>query len=450
MDYITTIIMGLLLYGVIIPLYFFSANYRLPKKNIILGVTVPHSHQQNPEVRVLSTLYLRRLRLVTLVSMALGIPIFFVPMSVQILIVLTVLLLYIVGGFLVYVRANRALMALKRRSGWQGTYTAPAVADFRAMEEKSRPLPRLLFLLPCLVAAIPLVPLIWEIIQGNVIWDTVIAYGLTVIWIPLIVVLGEAIRRQSAEIVGTISDLNVILTRVRRREYLRCMALVIWLLALTAVAVWFQTIVPDVFFVALILILSIVVVIYSFKAEFAVRRAQEKYTKLAGDTLAVDDDEYWLWGYFYHNKNDKRLIIKERVGMDMGLNLARPIGLALMLLAGLALLAMPFIGIWTVAEEFTPVQYNVEGTVVTVTHLRSRSFDLGEHFEAERIDVLPAGTRTRGTAVGTLRKGNFNFEGIGPAYALLHKDQPPFIVLTAEDGQVLVFNFEPVFEPLLR
>ncbi|MCL2563201.1 MAG: hypothetical protein FWE08_04115 [Oscillospiraceae bacterium] len=450
MDFLMTAMMGLILYAIMIPLYFFSANYRLPKKNIILGVTVPYAHHQDAEVEAISKIYLRRLRLVTLGCLVLGAPAFFVPMSVQILIMLTVLLLYIAGGFLVFVRANRALMTIKRQSGWQGTHTVPAVADFRAMEEKSRPLPRLLFILPCLVAAVPLVPLVQQVIQGRVVWDEVLAYALTVIWIPLILVLSEAIRRQNAEIVGAVSDLNVILTRIRRREYLRCMALTVWLLALTGLAIWFQTRVSEFFFLALMLILTVVVVVYAFKAEFAVRRAQEKYTKLVGDTLAVDDDEYWLWGYFYHNKNDKRLIIKERVGIDMGLNLAKPLGLICMLLAGLALIAMPLIGVWMVAEEFTPIEYSVEGNVVTAAHLTAREFDLGEHFEIDVIDVFPSGTRTMGTAIGTLRKGNFNFEGIGPAYALLHTDRPPFVVITAEDGQVLVFNFVAVFEPLLR
>jgi len=135
--------------------------------------------------------------------------------------------------------------------------------------------------------------------------------------------------------------------------------------------------------------------------------------------------------------------------MNMSLNLGRPVGLVLMLLSGVILLAMPLVGVWTMAEEFSPISYSVEGNVVTASHLWSRQFDLGENFEAELLDTLPTGIRTNGTSIGTLRRGNFTFQGIGSAWVLFHTDETPFIVLTRENGQVLIFNFDPAFEPLL-
>jgi len=450
MDMMMGFVMGLVLYGIMIPMYFFAANLRLPKKNIILGVTVPYAHHKDPAVEAVSAVYLGRIRVLTVISLVLGLPIFFVPGSVQILILLTVFLIFIAGDMVIFARSNRALATIKRQKGWaDAAPTVPAVADFRAMEEKNRPLPRLLFLLPCLVAAIPLVFLAPEIIQGTVDWGQVIGYGVTVITLPLLFVLGEAIRRQNAEIVGTNSDVNVVLTRIRRREYLRCMALCAWLLAITALLIWFQTVVSEFLFLGVIVVLSIVVTVYAFKAEFAVRRAQEKFTQLVGDTLSVDDDQYWLWGLFYYNRDDKRLMIKDRIGMNMSLNLGRPVGLVLMLLSGVILLAMPLVGVWTMAEEFSPISYSVEGNVVTASHLWSRQFDLGENFEAELLDTLPTGIRTNGTSIGTLRRGNFTFQGIGSAWVLFHTDETPFIVLTRENGQVLIFNFDPAFEPLL-
>ena len=445
------LVMGLILYGTMIFAYLFAANLRLPKKNIILGVTVPYAHHNEAAIESVSAVYLKRLRVLTGVSLLLGLPIFFVPMSVQIFICLTVLLLFIGGDMVIFVQANRALRTLKKQGGWsEVVHTTPSVADFRAMEEKSRPLPRLLFGLPCLVAAIPLVFLVPELIQGTVVWGQVIGYGVTFLMLPLMFALGEAIRRQNAEIVGANSDFNVVLTRIRRREYLRCMALCTWLLAITALFIWFQTSVSEFLFLGVIAVLTIVVVFYAFRAEFAVRRAQERFTKLVGDTLTVDDDEYWLWGLFYYNKNDKRFFIKDRIGINMSINMGRPLGLIAMLLSGVILLAMPLIGVWTMAEEFSPIRYEVDGHRVIVSHVITRQFDLGEHFEAELLDTLPSGTRTGGTSVGTLRSGNFNFQGIGPAWVLFHADQAPFIMLRGESGQVLIFNFDPVFEALLR
>ena len=451
-NFITLSIAWIIYYGTLIPIYFMAANQRLPKKNIILGVTVPYAHHDAPDVLAISAEFLRRLRILTLCLALLGIPLFFIPyMSIQFLIFLTLFLFLLLGDGFVFIQANRAMAALKQRSDWQETkHTVPAAADIRAMEEKSRPLPRLAFALPCLVAAIPLIPLVREIIQGDVVWIAFVAYALTAAFLPLLLILSEAIRRQNAEVVGTNSDLNVILTRIRRREYLRCMLLCMWLLALTAIGVWFQALVSELFFLALISILTIVIVVYAFRAEFAVRRAQEKFTKLAGDTLTVDDDAHWLWGMFYHNREDKRYFIKDRIGMNMSVNLGRMAGKITMLLTAVVLLSMPLIGVWMVAEEFSPIRYDLDGHVITVTHLRARQFDLGDDFEAELLDALPAGTRTMGSEIGTLRKGYFNFQELGPAYVTLHTDRPPFLVLTTAEGQVLVFNDDPVFAPLLR
>jgi len=449
MDMMTMFIMGAVLYGTMIPMYFFAANLRLPKKNIILGVTVPYAHHAEQAVEAVSARYLKRIRIMTVISLILGLPIFFVAISIQTFILLTVLLIYIAGDMVIFVGANRALKAVKRESNWaESAHTVPAVADFRAMEEKNRPISRLVFLLPCLVAAVPLVFIVPEIIQGTIEWGQVIGYGVIVATLPLIFVLGEAIRRQNAEIVGTNSDFNVILTRIRRREHLRCMALIAWMLALIALVIWFQTAVSEFLFIGVIVILTIVVMVYAFRAEFAVRRAQERFTKLVGDTLAVDDDEYWLWGLIYYNKDDKRLIIKDRIGINMSVNMGRPIGLILMLASALVLLAMPLIGVWVMAQEFSPIRYELEGNTVIVRHVTTRQFDLGEHFEVEFLDTLPSGTRTNGTAVGTLQSGHFNFRDIGSAWVLLHADQPPFILLTTEGGQRLIFNDDPVFAPL--
>ncbi|MCL2568211.1 MAG: hypothetical protein FWE12_02080 [Oscillospiraceae bacterium] len=453
MDMVMTLILGGTLLITLVPMYFFFANNRLPKKNIILGVTVPYAHHNAPEIGAVGAVYLNRLRLVTAVSAVFGLSMFFLPFwSIQIFILMTVLLFFILGTGLVFIQANRALAALKQQSGWQDERkTVPSMADLKAMEEKSRPMPRLAFLLPALVAAIPLAPMVQQIIAGTFEGGQVLGYVVTVIWIPLFFVLGEAIRRQNAEIVGTVSDFNVILTRIRRREYLRMMVLSAWLLAVCGLGIWFITAVSEFLFLGVICALALVVVAYSFKAEFAVRRAQEKFTQLVGDTLAVDDDQYWLWGMFYFNKNDSRILMKDRIGMNMTMNLGRPIGMICMALSGILLLAMPLIGVWAIAQEFSPIRYEVEGNTVIVTHVTTRRFDLGDNFTSELISTLPGGTRTMGTSIGTFRSGHFQLAGgIGSAFLLLHTDETPFVVLRTEAGQTLIFNFDPVFEPLLR
>jgi len=327
------------------------------------------------------------------------------------------------------------------------------VADLRAMEEKSKPLPRIWLTIPCIIAAIPLVPIVIQLARGTQDWTEILVYGVTVIWIPLFLVMAEAFRRQNAEIVGTVSDLNVITTRIRRRVYMRMMVLTTWLMAVMSIGIWFLPLLlaqVQILFGITIGILSIVLMVYAIHAEFAVRRAQERFTELAGDTLEIDTDEYWIWGMFYYNKNDKRMFINDRVGVNMQMNLAKPIGMISMGLAALALLAMPLLGVWIMAQEFSPITYSVEGNVVTVSHLTTRSFDLGDDFEAEILDEWPGGMRTNGTAIGTFRQGTFQLDGIGTSWVLLRTDEEPLILITRPEGPRLLFSYTPEFSALMR
>jgi len=454
MDWIFAFVMGAVLYVTIIPLYFFEANLRKPKKNIILGVTVPHAHQESEAVRQITDAYLRKLRIVTVIFAVLGLSMFVVPyMSIQITILMVLILGLILGTGLVFIKANRALMALKRRSGWQKAGKPAMVADLRAMEEKNKPLPRIWLAIPCVIAMIPLIPIAMQLINGTQDWMEILIYGVTVIWIPLFLVMAEAFRRQNAEIVGAVSDLNVITTRIRRRAYMRMMVLTTWLMAVMGIGIWFLPILlaqAQILFGITIGILSIILMVYAIRAEFAVRHAQERFTELAGDTLEIDTDEYWIWGMFYYNKNDKRMFINDRVGVNMQMNLAKPIGMISMGLAALALLAMPLIGVWIMAQEFSPISYSVEGNVVTVSHLTTRSFDLGDDFEIEILDEWPGGMRTNGTAIGTFRQGTFQLDGIGTSWVLLRTDDAPLILITRPGDRTLLFSYTPELSSLAR
>jgi len=451
MDWILTLILVGTYYVVLIPLYFVEVNLCKPKKNIMLGVTVPHAHQESVEVQAITGSYRKRLRIFVVILGILGLSLFVMPyMSVQITVMLTLTLAVILGSMLIFIKANRALMALKKSSGWQSGQKSAPVVDLRALSEASKPLPRIWIAIPCIVAAIPLIPIAIELVRGSYDWEQILAYGATVIWIPLMVAMAEAFRRQSGEIVGAISDFNLITTRIRRRAYMRMMIASIWLLALTASGIWFEMTAtqPQMILLALVGILSVLMVVYAIHAEFAVRRAQEKFTQLAGDTLEIDTDEYWIWGMFYY-KNGGKLLENDRVGMNMSMNLARPLGKLSMGLAALAILAMPFIGGWTIVQEFSPVTYSMEGNTITVTHVTSRQIDLGRVTTAELLDEWPDGLRTGGTAIGTLRQGRFQLDGIdGTTWVALRTDETPLIFITTADGGQYLFNYDPVFTHL--
>ena len=55
------------------------------------------------------------------------------------------------------------------------------------------------------------------------------------------------------------------------------------------------------------------------------KRVEERYTRDTELEL-TDDDDYWVLGMFYYNKNDTRLNVEKRLGYGATINLAHPAG----------------------------------------------------------------------------------------------------------------------------
>lgn len=81
-----------------------------------------------------------------------------------------------------------------------------------------------------------------------------------------------------------------------------------WLSALLAVTLWFFLDNGLVFMIAT-LVYTFALLYVCLRAEFAVRRAQERLPRESGARDYVDEDQYWVWGLFYYNPNDRRTMI---------------------------------------------------------------------------------------------------------------------------------------------
>ena len=117
-----------------------------------------------------------------------------------------------------------------------------------------------------------------------------------------------------------------------------------------------------------------------------VRRLQEELTQESGRGFYVDEDDYWIWGMFYYNPYDKKLLINDRTGMNVSFNLARRAGKIIMFLLVLLLVSMPFMGVWLIYEERQPVELSYENGVLTASHTGT-SYEIREE-EIESAELL--------------------------------------------------------------
>ena len=120
-------------------LYFQLKNECEPKKNIIVGVTLPYSARYDPEVQALLERYKREMKGACWASLAAVVPCLFVgSVGAQIILMTIWIIALCVVLYLPYIRCNRDLQKLKTRRGWRQEDAPQAVTDLKAAAEEMR------------------------------------------------------------------------------------------------------------------------------------------------------------------------------------------------------------------------------------------------------------------------------------------------------------------------
>lgn len=147
------------------------------------------------------------------------------------------------------------------------------------------------------------------------------------------------------------------------------------------------------------------------------------------EEIYVDDDEYWIKGYYY-NSFDKRTMIEKRVGFGTTLNMAAK-GSKLFNICIISFITVVLGGVFLllVSLDFTTFQLSVHDDKVGIkASMYSYEFNIGDIEDISLIEALPAkGTRTNGAATDSYMLGNFNLSGTGKAKVYVYRNNPPYI-----------------------
>lgn len=249
-----------------------------------------------------------------------------------------------------------------------------------------------------------------------------------------------AFRRRS-EVVDDNASLTETLTRLRRRYWRRTWLWVSWFMALFAMGMelcFYAPLAGGVF----VGVLTLGLMVVCFRLEFGLRRAQEKLTVSSGTGWYVDEDDKWLWGLFYYDPHDRRIIVNNRVGINTTMNLARRGGQAMMGLVAALLIFMPLLGVWIMGEENAPVELALSDTALTASHGRSEyEIALDDIQEVQLLDQLPDGLRrVMGTAMDTVQKGQYTSAELGSLTLCLDPRTGPWLLVTTREETVYLLG----------
>lgn len=431
-----TVFWSIIAWAVMLPVlpivYFMQKNECKPKKNIIVGVTLPYEAQGDEEVLALLERYRRELKRMCWVMLAAVIPgLFFRSVGLFMTYYVTWAVALCAVFAVPYIRCNKSLRQLKEKRGWRRSEEAPqVVTDLKAAAEELRWLSPWWFLPPF---AISLVPLFFD----RTLWWL---WGLDAVIVPASYLCYRYLYRNRAEVVDGDSQRTMALTRIRRYNWGKCWLIVAWATGLFNVGMWL-TLENIWLCMAVILVYALVVCVSVIGIEFRVRRLQEKLTENSGQGYYVDEDDRWIWGMIYYNPNDARLTINNRTGVGTTINLARRSGQILMGLGLALLLACPLAGVWMMGMERAPVELAVTETELVGSHYGGKwSVALEDIAEVEVLKERPPLRRVAGTGMESALTGQFNADGWGRVTVCIDPRTGPWLLVTAEDGKLFLFG----------
>ncbi|MCL2031229.1 MAG: hypothetical protein FWG93_06750 [Oscillospiraceae bacterium] len=420
---------------VLLILYVLLRNTSKPKKNLILGVTLPHEARQDDGVLTVCRSFRRRLGAVCLLLAALLSGVFLTGyVSAAMTYYMTWLPLAIVVPHVLFAVYHGKLKRLKHEKGWVTGSAGRVMLDTRVSLQPAPKISAWWFLPP---AAASLAPVISALARGED-WGLLAVYAINAALVLAFYGFYRLLYRQKPEIIDSDTAVSLALTRVRRHHWGRAWIGLSWLTGAFNVLFWLLSFHAAGMLICAAVYVALLLIVF-MHAEFSVRKAQESLTEGSGREGYVDDDEYWIYGLFYYNPHDSHLLVNSRIGINMEMNLARPAGKMLMGLGLVTLLLMPFIGLWMLPEETTPVRLELTETSLLVRHT-SIAYDirLDEVGGVELLETLPSYARIRGTGLETLLKGKFQVFGYGTADLCLNPQVPPFIAVRTERGSYIV------------
>ncbi|WP_244834392.1 PH domain-containing protein [Clostridium sp. BJN0001] len=153
----------------------------------------------------------------------------------------------------------------------------------------------------------------------------------------------------------------------------------------------------------------------------------------------LDDDENWIYGMIYYNKNDKHIMVSSRSGHgNYAFNMASPVGKVIALILVVIILSLPAVCVMAIREEFTPITISFSDESFNVHHIGTKyEIDAYDIKSIKLIESLPEHSKNSGTNMVNLEKGSFEVKGYGKCTLCLNPVNNKFIFIETVDKKYI-------------
>lgn len=436
-------ILLLCMYPILVILYVTLVNETKPKKNIILGATLPYASLRDPRVLEICEQFKRTLRKALWILGIVPLPSIFIPYaSIAMAVIFNWILVVVFVPYVIYVRYRRRLLLLKKDL-LQGkdTLRTTTYVDIQASIQQPKPLSLLWHVPPLIMGLFPVTVCLLSFQEAAIDGWILFTY-ISMAFVPILAMAIHCIfHRQPPEVIGDDSRLNAAITRIRRRKYTQFCLWLSWLSGILCLVLWLMMEQYLSYFWGIIftILCTVILMIIAMYTEFHTRHKMEQMAPGSPANIVNDEDRYWIAGQFYYNPDDKHLMKAARIGVSSTVNLAHPVGKALMIFLVMCLLILPLMSAWMIGEEFTPISTEITDNTIVVHQLwQECEIPLDDILDSTILEERPDMGRIVGSSIGTLRKGRYDVTGFGTCRVYIRDSKGPYLMLITKDGKYLL------------
>ncbi len=176
----------------------------------------------------------------------------------------------------------------------------------------------------------------------------------------------------------------------------------------------------------IISVLTIFLIIYAYK-----KFKQVDYT---GESSLGN----WIYGVFYYNKSNDRLLVAKRFGIGSTLNLAKPAGKVITILTVIMLVLIYSSSLYIIlGNEIVDHRLMTTKELMHITSINySKTLPISDIQSVELVKKYDVKFtfKTNGISTESFRRGYFNVEGLGNCFVCVYRSSDTIIKIKTGDG----------------
>lgn len=419
-----------------------------PHKNIILETTLPKDRLDDLQVLHVRQEYKRALLIIAGVFSVLDLLMLLISYDSIALIFMLLSLFSMIGvNYYTQVIYIRKMTTVKLKNNWM-LPTKPLLVDTKLVLNKNRNMLKVYWFTPSIL--ISLSGTIYTLFSLKQVPGAILFGSISLFTTALFIFSYYLIRRLPVKPLTSDEKINQQVNDAMRYYWSLLFILsafvfspLSFLPALSLVVVYDKImILASLYFIGLFVYIGFIFVLM-----FRLRRTQDQLILQASDYRYGDDDQYWRYA-MYINPNDPRIMVPDRLGMNLSVNLGRPAGkismivLLIVIIATLIISSIPLL-VSDFSNDPFRMAFSTKEVSLSAPFSKTREIAIKDIDAVSLIDQMPNhGIRIYGSATDHYLTGEFRINDEA-AYLLVYKKETPIMKIETKDYTYYYTNKDP-------